>query len=388
MAQQGSIIKRHGAWYIRLREKIVEDGVTKRKQHWKWLARVEDYPKKAEVLPLAQEHIARTNRAAKSSNPGVGIVEYFEHVYLPAISGKLADSSVKGYKDSWRCHIKKRITGRVRDFRTVDGENLMTEIEAANKAGDHELAHGTYRHIKVTLSAMFTFAKRKGVYEGANPMTGVTIPKGKKYGRKRLAYSLDEVEAQLQAFADDPLVQAIIGTGAFAGLRLGEIRGLWVEDDEGHILNIRRSLWRTILKDTKTKEDEDDPGVVPIIRPLRLLLDRVKSTYGWLFPNTIGGSLDLHNLAERVIKPRFKEKRLLWKGWHAYRRGLATNLHALGVDDKTIQAILRHEDVSTTQRSYIKTPPQIVTNAMAKLEAQIDPGVTLGRQIGPSSVVN
>lgn len=388
MAQQGSIIKRHGAWYIRLREKVTQDGVAKRKQHWKWLARVEDYPKKSEVLPLAHEHIARTNRTAKSSNPGVGIVDYFENVYLPAIKGKLAGSTVKGYKDSWRCHIKKRITGRVRDFRTVDGENLMTEIEAANKMEDHDLAHGTYRHIKVTLSAMFTFAKRKGVYEGANPMTGVTIPKGKKYGRKRLAYSLDEVEAHLQAFADDPLVQAIVGTGAFTGLRLGEIRGLCVEDDEGHLLNIRRSVWRTIVKDTKTEEDDDDPGVVPIIRPLRLLLDRVKPAYGWLFPNTIGGALDLHNLAERVIKPRFKEKCLLWKGWHAYRRGLATNLHALGVDDKTIQAILRHEDVSTTQRSYIKTPPQIVTNAMAKLEAQISPCVTLGRQIGASSVVN
>lgn len=295
---------------------------------------------------------------------------------------------MKGYKDSWRYHIKERIGGRVRDFRTVDGENLMTEIEAANKAKDGDLAHGTYRHIKVTLSAMFTFAKRKGVYEGANPMTGVTIPKGKKRGRKRLAYSLEEVEAHLQAFADNPLVQAIVGTGAFAGLRLGEIRGLWVEDDEGHVLNIRRSVWRTIVKDTKTEEDEDDPGVVPIIRPLRLLLDRVKPAYGWLFPNTIGGALDLHNLAERVIKPRFKEKGLPWKGWHAYRRGLATNLHALGVDDKTIQAILRHEDVSTTQRSYIKTPPQIVTDAMAKPEAKISPCVTLGRQIGASGVVN
>jgi site-specific recombinase XerD len=34
---------------------------------------------------------------------------------------------------------------------------------------------------------------------------------------------------------------------------------------------------------------------------------------------------------------------------------LATNLHELGVPDKVIQAILRHEDVKTTQKSYIKT---------------------------------
>ena len=41
---------------------------------------------------------------------------------------------------------------------------------------------------------MFTFAKRKDIYDGVNPMTGVTIPKGKKHGRKRLAYALEEVE--------------------------------------------------------------------------------------------------------------------------------------------------------------------------------------------------
>ena len=64
----------------------------------------------------------------------------------------------------------------------------------------HLVGHNTYRHIKVTLSAMFTFAKRKGIFDGVNPMCGVSIPKGRKHGRKRLAYSLLEVEAQLQAF--------------------------------------------------------------------------------------------------------------------------------------------------------------------------------------------
>jgi len=52
------------------------------------------------------------------------------------------------------------------------------------------------------------------------------------------------------------------------------------------------------------------------------------------------------------IKPVLKANGLKWKGWHAYRRGLATNLHELGILDKVIQAILRHEDVKTMQRSY------------------------------------
>jgi len=60
-----------------------------------------------------------------------------------------------------------------------------------------------------------------------------------------------------------------------------------------------------------------------------------------------------------------------WKGWHSYCRGLATYLHELGVPDKVIQAILRREDVSTTQRSYIKTVPRVVTDAMKQLEEKI-----------------
>ena len=50
--------------------------------------------------------------------------------------------------------------------------------------------------------------------------------------------------------------------------------------------------------------------------------------------------------------------------------GLATNLHELGVPDIVIQAIIRHEKVNTTQRSYTSAVPEVVT-AMKQLEAQI-----------------
>ena len=81
--------------------------------------------------------------------------------------------------------------------------------------------------------------------------------------------------------------------------------------------------------------------------------------------------MDLDNLADRVIKPVLKANELEWKGWQAYRRGLATNLKKLGVPDTVIQAILRHENVSTTQRFYIKTARQDVKDAMKQLERKI-----------------
>jgi hypothetical protein len=114
----------------------------------------------------------------------------------------------------------------------------------------------------------------------------------KKHGRKRHAYSLQEVEKHPELFSgrapivsstdDGPytpevsqgVVRAVISVAAFAGLREGEIRGQWWEDDNGDVLNIRRSVWRTYLNDeTKTHEDNDDPGVVPVIEPVRVVLE-------------------------------------------------------------------------------------------------------------------
>jgi len=46
----------------------------------------------------------------------------------------------------------------------------------------------------------------------------------------------------------------------------------------------------------------------------------------------------------RVLR-RFTKAGIRWHGWHAFRRGLATNLHRLGVSDKIVQKILRHSGV-------------------------------------------
>jgi len=60
-----------------------------------------------------------------------------------------------------------------------------------------------------------------------------------------------------------------------------------------------------------------------------------------------------------------------WHGWHAFRRGLASNLNDLGVPDLTIQRILRHANVATTRKAYIKVREPHVVAGMAQLEAEI-----------------
>jgi integrase len=57
-----------------------------------------------------------------------------------------------------------------------------------------------------------------------------------------------------------------------------------------------------------------------------------------------------------------------WHGWHACRRGLASNLNRLGVDDSVIQRMSRHSNINVTQSYYIKTSGDDVRDAMGKLE--------------------
>jgi integrase len=56
-----------------------------------------------------------------------------------------------------------------------------------------------------------------------------------------------------------------------------------------------------------------------------------------------------------------------WKGWHCFRRSLASNLYSLGVKPKVIQAILRHSDIATTLDFYVETSEAESRDALDKL---------------------
>jgi hypothetical protein len=79
---------------------------------------------------------------------------------------------------------------------------------------------------------------------------------------------------------------------------------------------------------------------------------------------TVGDFTPAHTFERDKCRPE-------WHGWHAARRGLGTNLYRLGVPEKTIQAILRHANVSTTNTFYIKSTADDTRAAMAKLECLV-----------------
>ena len=90
-----------------------------------------------------------------------------------------------------------------------------------------------------------------------------------------------------------------------------------------------------------------------------------------MFANSRGNPLDLNALYYREMRDVLEKAGVRWLGWHGFRRGLASNLNRLGVDDSVIQAVLRHSDVSVTQRCYIKTTHPDAVAAMRQFSAKM-----------------
>ena len=187
-------------------------------------------------------------------------------------------------------------------------------------------------------------------------------------------------------------VQRASATGLY------EIRGLAWEDFTGTELSVRRSVWNSIENEPKTKRSA---APIPVVKQLADALESHRQCAGKLAQPSLpvfqagnGKPLNLDNLARRVIIPAlsrcavcgrpqdehkpeghlFERDNSLphWHGWHSFRRGLATNLHALGVDDKTIQAILRHSNVGLTMNVYVKTVNESQVAAMDSLSEKLE----------------
>jgi len=78
----------------------------------------------------------------------------------------------------------------------------------------------------------------------------------------------------------------------------------------------------------------------------------------------------LDHYGRKHIGAAFKRAGVAWRGYHAFRRGVATALHEAGVSDLTIQRICRHSSLVTTQQSYIKIRDHAVESAMEVLANQ------------------
>ena len=362
--QRGYVFRKGSNWYVRYRENVqIEDGSLDRIQKCHKLAPASgQYRTKTAAEELADEFMRSLNRGSARPESTMNLNQFIEGCYLPYVEEQKRRSTYCGYKNIWLRYVQPNGEVALRDVRTYEAELILKDI-----AGRENLSRTTLGHIKHFLSGTFRYAHRQGVLDNPNPMHDVEIPKARPAGDTH-AYSLEE-ELQMLAILPEPAA-TVVATAAFTGARKGEIRGFSWENYDGFEIRVEKSVWRSHVDEPKRPKSK---GAIPVVAQLKLRLDEHwercgKPRSGFIFSNELGDPMNLEALALDVIRPALVKNSLEWHGWHAFRRGLATNLHRLRVSDKVIQQILRHANVTTTMNIYVKTVSADAANAMRNLE--------------------
>jgi integrase len=154
---------------------------------------------------------------------------------------------------------------------------------------------------------------------------------------------------------------------AYTGLSLAELRGLKWEDITDDELTVKRTIWHRIEGPPKTTARQDAIPLLDIVRGT--LAEHHKHNPGttWVFEGPLARPLDLATLGSKQIKKALKGSDTEWLGWHALRRGFATRLHEAGVQDRIIQALLRHSSLSVTMKHYVKATPKANREAINRI---------------------
>lgn len=220
----------------------------------------------------------------------------------------------------------------------------------------------TTRRKLSSLRSFFRFLQREE-YVKANPFTGLALPR--KIRRLPEVLSVDEVRRLLEAplqrppgtprdpvwsecarWRDAAILEAIYSTG----MRLSELTGL--RDDQVDLLS------GVIRVRGKGKKERLCPLGRPATKALRAYLDQREGLWARLdrrgrppavFLNVQGGPLTPRSV-ERLMKKYLAAAGLSAdRSPHALRHSFATHLLDAGADLRSVQELLGHASLSTTQ---------------------------------------
>jgi hypothetical protein len=159
------------------------------------------------VEQLAEDILRPLNDGTSTAEGTMSLNQFVEELYLPYVEEQKRRSTYCGYKNLWIRYIQQDGQLALRDFRTLDGQQMLRSI-----ATREDLSRPTLGHIKHFLSGVFRYARRQGVLNSPNPMHDVEIPKGRPAG-ETYAYSL-EAEALMLTLLPEPAA-TVVATAAF-----------------------------------------------------------------------------------------------------------------------------------------------------------------------------
>ena len=212
------------------------------------------------------------------------------------------------------------------------------------------LARSTVVRRLSALRALFTWLEREGLAEG-NPARGVATPRTER--TLPVSLSVSEAQAVVEAPAPDTELglrdRALLELLWATGLRVSELVGLSLPD-----VDLPGRQVRTIGKGRKERIvpfGEKAAEALARWLPARLALLSGRRVRGEpLFLNARGGRLTDRSVRRVLLSALSAAELSRHASPHAFRHSFATHLLAAGADLRTIQELLGHASLATTQK--------------------------------------
>lgn len=225
-----------------------------------------------------------------------------------------------------------------------------------------------------------------------NPCISVELPKSKDISeddKKVDPFTNDEIAAILANCKG--YMQALVTVAFATGLREGELLGLKISDVDldNMIISVNKSLKTvydckndgsrkrlTKLGTTKTESSLRDIPIPQSLCPMLkkhilcqkeiFLKNGLMDEEPFLFTTVLGNVIDAHNL-RRSWERTLKRADVRYRKFHNIRHTYATKLFEADVNVKTIQTLLGHASVQTTEKIYVHVAQDIKVAAVDKI---------------------
>jgi len=215
-------------------------------------------------------------------------------------------------------------------------------------------APATIRKAHQLVSATFDAAVNSDLIP-RSPCRGINLP---RVAREEMRF-LSPEEIEKLADAIDPRYRALVLTGAYTGLRPGELLGLKVDR-----LDMLRRQLRVVEALTEVKghvrlgppksKASRRTVTMPafLVEELARHLALYRDPDGWVFPAPHGGPVRRTNFRRRIWNPAVRASVGEPMRFHDLRHSHAALLVAEGVHPKVLQDRLGHASITTTLDTY------------------------------------
>jgi site-specific recombinase XerD len=231
----------------------------------------------------------------------------------------------------------------------LDGDSRAIALAAQGWAGRDDPRPATYNQRLAILSSFYTFARKRGLLSGENPISQIERARVQAYAGVR-GLDRSEVSRRMKAIDRDDVMgmrdYALLAVALQTGRRVNELAGLrW---GDVHQSGDRVTLTWQRTKGGKVMSDTLPRGVS------RSLMEYLRAQYGTAL-GSLGNDAPIWvsnrqaALSTRAIAV-VCEKRLGTSRVHALRHTFAHEMEAAGAKVSDIQARLGHESLATTGR--------------------------------------